>query len=173
MQVAIVSASSVIFVALVCFLIIFFIRKRRLQGKGLHYLEDMDGHQHGTEKLLSSLPEGTTSTSGSGRYHCSEYHAVHATLAFLNSAIHKCPHMILGLPLLQQRTIARQLRMVEKVGQGRYGEVYKAQYQTDYVAVKVFRSSDEVSFRRETEIYQTCMLRHDNVLGFIASDNIG
>lgn len=81
--------------------------------------------------------------------------------------------MILGLPLLQQRTIARQLRMVEKVGQGRYGEVYKAQYQTDYVAVKVFRSSDEVSFRRETEIYQTCMLRHDNVLGFIASDNIG
>ncbi len=78
-----------------------------------------------------------------------------------------------GLPLLQQRTIARQLRMLEKVGQGRYGEVYKAQYQTDFVAVKVFLSSDEVSFKRETEIYQTCMLRHDNVLGFIASDNIG
>lgn len=80
---------------------------------------------------------------------------------------------IVGLPLLQQRTIARQLRMVEKVGQGRYGEVYKAQYQTDYVAVKVFLSSDEMSFKRETEIYQTCMLRHENVLGFIASDNIG
>ena len=80
---------------------------------------------------------------------------------------------VIGLPLLQQRTIARQLRLAGKVGAGRYGEVHRAHYQSDFVAVKIFLSSDEASFRRETEIYQTCMLRHENVLGFIASDNIG
>jgi bone morphogenetic protein receptor type-1B len=38
------------------------------------------------------------------------------------------------------------------------------------VAVKVFFSMFEHSWSRETEIYQTCMLRHENILGYIASD---
>jgi serine/threonine protein kinase len=37
----------------------------------------------------------------------------------------------------------------------------------------MFVSMYESSWSRETEIYQTCMLRHDNILGFIASDILG
>lgn len=38
------------------------------------------------------------------------------------------------------------------------------------MAVKVFFSTDEVSFDREKEIYGTVLLRHDNILGYIAAD---
>lgn len=39
--------------------------------------------------------------------------------------------------------------------------------------MKIFSSRDERSWFREAEIYQTVMLRHENVLGFIAADNKG
>ena len=39
------------------------------------------------------------------------------------------------------------------------------------MAVKIFSSIDEKSWFREVEIYQTVMLRHENILGFIAADN--
>jgi len=38
------------------------------------------------------------------------------------------------------------------------------------VAVKVFFTTEEASWFRETEIYQTVLLRHSNLLGFIAAD---
>lgn len=41
------------------------------------------------------------------------------------------------------------------------------------MAVKIFSSREERSWFREAEIYQTVMLRHDNILGFIAADNKG
>ncbi|PIK43817.1 Alk4/5/7 [Apostichopus japonicus] len=41
----------------------------------------------------------------------------------------------------------------------------------EFVAVKIFSSREERSWFRETEIYQTVMLRHANILGFIAADN--
>ena len=39
--------------------------------------------------------------------------------------------------------------------------------------MKKFLTRDELSWFREAEIYQTMMLRHDNILGFIAADNKG
>lgn len=41
------------------------------------------------------------------------------------------------------------------------------------MAVKIFSSREECSWFREAEIYQTVMLRHENILGFIAADNKG
>jgi hypothetical protein len=38
------------------------------------------------------------------------------------------------------------------------------------LAPQVFFTTDEDSWLRETEIYQTVLLRHDNILGFIAAD---
>uniref|UniRef100_A0A0B6YSF6 receptor protein serine/threonine kinase n=1 Tax=Arion vulgaris TaxID=1028688 RepID=A0A0B6YSF6_9EUPU len=76
-----------------------------------------------------------------------------------------------GLPLLVQRTIARQIRLCEIIGKGRYGEVWRGNWKEENVAVKIFPSREERSWFREAEIYQTVMLRHENILGFIAADN--
>uniref|UniRef100_A0A3P9HA98 receptor protein serine/threonine kinase n=1 Tax=Oryzias latipes TaxID=8090 RepID=A0A3P9HA98_ORYLA len=75
-----------------------------------------------------------------------------------------------GLPLLVQRTIARQIQMVKQIGKGRYGEVWMGKWREEKVAVKVFFTTEEESWFRETEIYQTFLMRHDNILGFIAAD---
>ena len=75
-----------------------------------------------------------------------------------------------GLPLLVQRTIAKQIHLVKSVGKGRYGEVWKGKWRGENVAVKIFFTTEEQSWFRETELYQTVLLRHENILGFIAAD---
>ncbi|XP_035781309.1 bone morphogenetic protein receptor type-1B-like isoform X1 [Anopheles albimanus] len=75
-----------------------------------------------------------------------------------------------GLPLLVQRTIAKQIQMVHSVGKGRYGEVWLAKWRDEKVAVKIFFTTEEASWFRETEIYQTVLMRNENILGFIAAD---
>uniref|UniRef100_H2Y7B1 receptor protein serine/threonine kinase n=1 Tax=Ciona savignyi TaxID=51511 RepID=H2Y7B1_CIOSA len=78
-----------------------------------------------------------------------------------------------GMPLLVQRTISRQIEIVREIGKGRYGTVSLGKWKDEKVALKIFNSTDEDSWFRETEIYQTVLLRHDNVLGFIAADISG
>ena len=75
-----------------------------------------------------------------------------------------------GLPFMVQRTVARETTLIEIIGKGRYGEVWRGSYHGESVAVKIFSTRDEASWNRETEIYNTVMLRHDNILGFIATD---
>ncbi len=55
--------------------------------------------------------------------------------------------------LLMYNTIV-QVQMQQKVGQGRYGEVWLARWRGERVAVKVFYTTEEASWFRETEIYQ-------------------
>lgn len=81
--------------------------------------------------------------------------------------------LLVGLPLLVQRTIARTIVLQETIGKGRFGEVWRGKWRGEDVAVKIFSSRDERSWFREAEIYQTVMLRHENILGFIAADNKG
>lgn len=50
-------------------------------------------------------------------------------------------------------------------GKGRYGEVWRGTWMGENVAVKIFSSRDEQSWFRETEIYNTVQLRHENILG--------
>lgn len=76
-----------------------------------------------------------------------------------------------GLPLLIQRSISGQITLHNLIGKGRFGEVWKGLYKGDYVAVKIFHTKEELSWFHEVEIYQTCLLRHPNVLRFIAADN--
>ncbi|BET01898.1 Saxophone [Nesidiocoris tenuis] len=75
-----------------------------------------------------------------------------------------------GLPLLIQRTLAKQISLAECIGKGRYGEVWRGIWHGENVAVKIFFSRDEASWSRETEIYSTVLLRHENILGYIGSD---
>ncbi|WAQ95834.1 BMR1B-like protein [Mya arenaria] len=53
-----------------------------------------------------------------------------------------------GLPLLVQRTIAKQIQLVKSIGKGRYGEVYKAKWRGENVAVKIFLTTEEASWFR-------------------------
>ncbi|CAG0914522.1 unnamed protein product [Notodromas monacha] len=76
-----------------------------------------------------------------------------------------------GLPLLVQRSVARQIALIEVVGQGRFGEVWRGHWHGEDVAVKIFSSREEKSWQREVELYQTASLRHAHLLGFIAADN--
>ena len=77
-----------------------------------------------------------------------------------------------GLPLLEQRTIARQIELKRCIGTGRFGEVWLGAWRHDEIAVKILSSRDEQSWFQEAEMYQTAMLHHENVLGFIAADNL-
>nr|XP_018903858.1 PREDICTED: bone morphogenetic protein receptor type-1B-like isoform X1 [Bemisia tabaci] len=75
-----------------------------------------------------------------------------------------------GLPIFVQRTIAKQIEPIKMVGKGRHGEVWLGSWRDDKVAVKIFSTTEEKSWFRETEIYQTVLMRHDNILGFVAAD---
>lgn len=81
--------------------------------------------------------------------------------------------LLAGLPLFVQRTVARTIVLQEIIGKGRFGEVWRGRWRGGDVAVKIFSSREERSWFREAEIYQTVMLRHENILGFIAADNKG
>ncbi|XP_011860633.1 PREDICTED: activin receptor type-1 [Vollenhovia emeryi] len=80
-----------------------------------------------------------------------------------------------GLPLLVQRTLAKQVALVECLGNGSSGgfggEVWRGVWHGENVAVKIYFSRDEASWARETEVYsQLLPSRHDNILGYIGSD---
>lgn len=76
-----------------------------------------------------------------------------------------------GQQNLERRTISREVELLHRIGNGRFGEVYGGEWRGRKVAVKIFRTVDESSFFREVELYNTLMLRHENILGFVAADN--
>ncbi|XP_073975950.1 TGF-beta receptor type-1 babo isoform X1 [Rhodnius prolixus] len=113
---------------------------------------------------------------GSSRYHCPESLDGTEQPILGNVSLRDMIDMTTsgsgsGLPLLVQRSIARQIQLVDTIGKGRFGEVWRGRWRGENVAVKIFSSREERSWFREAEIYQTVMLRHDNILGFIAADN--
>ncbi|VDM16649.1 unnamed protein product [Hydatigera taeniaeformis] len=96
-----------------------------------------------------------------------------------------------GVPFLVQATVARQISLQECIdiaiiewanqvlrtgkiftfiGKGRYGEVWRGIFRGENVAVKIFSSRDEASWARETHIYSSVLLRHENILSYYASD---
>lgn len=113
------------------------------------------------------------STSGSGSGQCFVLFFVKVyERRWLRAVL--CPHLFwAGLPLFVQRTVARTIVLQEIIGKGRFGEVWRGRWRGGDVAVKIFSSREERSWFREAEIYQTIMLRHENILGFIAADNKG
>jgi TGF-beta receptor type-1 len=78
-----------------------------------------------------------------------------------------------GNPICVQRTVARDIKLIECIGKGRYGEVWKGKwFGEETVAVKTFHTSEEKSWENEVNIYLTQCLRDENILGFVAADNI-
>lgn len=75
-----------------------------------------------------------------------------------------------GNKLLKLRTIAKQIQLVEILSKGRFSEVWLAKLQDRNVAVKMYPTQSEASCYREIEIFQKVIMRHKNILGFIAAD---
>lgn len=55
---------------------------------------------------------------------------------------------------------------------GGYGCVYRGKWHDEVIAVKIFSATDEPSWVREVYIYETLGLNHENILRYIAADNI-
>jgi serine/threonine protein kinase len=67
---------------------------------------------------------------------------------------------------------AKQITLEEKIGVGGYGCVYRGKWNGDSIAVKIFISSEENSWKQEVFIYKEVGLNHENILRYIAADNI-
>ncbi|XP_060859392.1 activin receptor type-2B-like [Metopolophium dirhodum] len=63
------------------------------------------------------------------------------------------------------------LGLVEVISRGRYGVIWKAIYNNDIVAVKIYPPQGEKSWLIEQEIYQLPSMQHDNILFFIGAED--
>lgn len=72
-------------------------------------------------------------------------------------------------PILGQRPV----QLMEIKARGRFGAVWKAQFLTEYVAVKIFPLQDKSSWKTEQDIYQLPLMKHENILRFIAVEKRG
>ena len=75
-----------------------------------------------------------------------------------------------SIPLSMQRTVAKQVDLLQLIGTGKYSEYWIGQWLGQLVSVKIFSVLEEPAWFRETEIYQIPLFRHKNILGFIAAD---
>ncbi|XP_034144705.1 bone morphogenetic protein receptor type-2 isoform X2 [Esox lucius] len=62
------------------------------------------------------------------------------------------------------------LKLLELIGRGRYGSVYKGSLDERPVAVKVFTYQNRQNFVNERAIYRIPLLEHENIARFIAGD---
>ncbi|KAJ8349876.1 hypothetical protein SKAU_G00250060 [Synaphobranchus kaupii] len=62
------------------------------------------------------------------------------------------------------------LKLLELIGRGRYGSVYKGSLDERPVAVKVFTYANRQNFVNERAIYRVPLLEHDNIARFIVGD---
>lgn len=71
---------------------------------------------------------------------------------------------------LNPRSIANDIELIGVVGKGRFGVVWHGEYKGRSVGVKIFSSNGETLWIREKDIYNITLIRHKNILGFIAAD---
>ncbi|KAI8497192.1 Activin receptor type-2A [Branchiostoma belcheri] len=67
----------------------------------------------------------------------------------------------------------RPLQLLEVKARGRFGAVWKAQLLSEYVAVKIFPLQDKASWLNEQDIFTTQLMKHENLLQFIAVEKRG
>ena len=61
-------------------------------------------------------------------------------------------------------------QLKERIGHGRYGFVYKADYQGETVAVKIFTSHGREAWETERNLYSMESTAHENILEYITSE---
>ena len=66
--------------------------------------------------------------------------------------------------------MSKEISLKECIGKGRFGEVWRAILFNEEVAVKVFFTKDEHSWKRESEIFNLYTLNHDAILKYHGSE---
>ncbi|KAI3379338.1 hypothetical protein SNEBB_003163 [Seison nebaliae] len=77
-----------------------------------------------------------------------------------------------GKLLLKNRDLRSELKLFNQIGYGRYGVVVRGRLRDEDVAVKLFMTKDEESWKHETNIYNECKINHNNIISYIASDMV-
>lgn len=67
----------------------------------------------------------------------------------------------------------RPIQLVEIKARGRFGAVWKANYKSDVVAVKVFPIQDKQSWMSEQQIFKLPRMDHNNILHYIGAEKRG
>ena len=60
--------------------------------------------------------------------------------------------------------------LLNEIGQGRYATVHKVRYHGEIVAAKIFKRRD--AWEKERDIYETPLLKHENILCFIRAEEV-
>ncbi|XP_007908791.1 bone morphogenetic protein receptor type-2 [Callorhinchus milii] len=62
------------------------------------------------------------------------------------------------------------LKLLEVIGRGRYGSVYKGSLDERPVAVKIFSASNRQNYMNERDIYRLPLMEHENIARFIVGE---
>ena len=73
-------------------------------------------------------------------------------------------------PLLRSDNLYTQCSLIERIGHGRFGKVWRGQCAADMVAVKVFPQEDYNSWESEVAMYETEHLFHPHLLRYLGRD---
>ena len=73
--------------------------------------------------------------------------------------------------LLLQRSIAHDIKLRDRIGRGRFGDVWRADWKDQAVAVKVFSDLEYESWLHETSLLLTPLISNKNIVSYIASDH--
>ncbi|XP_034085105.1 bone morphogenetic protein receptor type-2-like isoform X2 [Gymnodraco acuticeps] len=83
----------------------------------------------------------------------------------------KQKHSLWAEDEMEAANTAEDLQLLELIGQGRYGTVFRGSLNERCVAVKLFSSANRQSFTNERSIYGLPLLQlHDNIARFLAAD---
>ncbi|KAF3843858.1 hypothetical protein F7725_002707, partial [Dissostichus mawsoni] len=83
----------------------------------------------------------------------------------------KQKHSLWAEDEMEAANTAEDLKLLELIGRGRYGTVFRGSLNERCVAVKLFSSANRQSFTNERSIYGLPLLQlHDNIARFLAAD---
>ncbi|CAH0552722.1 unnamed protein product [Brassicogethes aeneus] len=102
-------------------------------------------------------------------------------IIFVFLCLKRHKHYFSGLPTSEPNMLPppspfldnRPIQLIEIKARGRFGAVWKAQFKTEEVAVKIFPIQDKQSWQTEQEIFKLPYMNHPNILHYIGVEKHG
>ncbi|XP_066258234.1 bone morphogenetic protein receptor type-1B-like [Euwallacea similis] len=87
------------------------------------------------------------------------------------SIVGSCPSVLDSAIMgINERTIGKDISLDLRVEKGKYADVWQGKWKGDRVTVKIYKKLAESHWLRDVEIFQMGLMRHDNIVGYIAAD---